>query len=209
MNEFEKMRRMAQITKEQYPPGTRIMLLQMGDDPRPIESNTRGTVRVVDDVGTLHCDFDNGRQLGVVPGEDSFCKLTNEELAEEQMEKLPQINGDLTAFCTDAGESFMGYSTAHRWNGWECPLFPKSSADEIQQHYSSEYCSMKYDEETDRYVAEYPQENCSEEYEGQDYVVNGKIERLYAIGSHEWCWDTAKQEENENMDEDNTPVMGM
>ena len=68
---------------------------------------------------------------------------------------------------------------------------------------------MKYDEETDRYVAEYPQENCSEEYEGQDYVVNGKIERLYAIGSHEWCWDTAKQEENENMDEDNTPVMGM
>ncbi len=33
--------------------------------------------------GTLHCDFDNGRSLGVVPGEDSFRKLTDEELAEE------------------------------------------------------------------------------------------------------------------------------
>ena len=38
----------------------------------------------MDDIGTLHCDFDNGRSLGVVPGEDSFRKLTAEELAEEQ-----------------------------------------------------------------------------------------------------------------------------
>ena len=56
----------------------------MGDDPHPVEPNTRGTVKFVDDMGTLHCDFDNGRQLGVVPGEDSFRKLTEQELAEEQ-----------------------------------------------------------------------------------------------------------------------------
>ena len=56
----------------------------MGNDPNPVESGTRGTVRAVDDIGTLHCDFDNGRSLGVVPGEDSFRKLTAEELAEEQ-----------------------------------------------------------------------------------------------------------------------------
>ena len=60
------------------------MLLSMGNDPNPVESGTRGTVRAVDDIGTLHCDFDNGRSLGVVPGEDSFRKLTAEELAEEQ-----------------------------------------------------------------------------------------------------------------------------
>ena len=36
--------------KDNYPPGTRIMLLQMGDDPHPIEPNTRGTVEVVDDM---------------------------------------------------------------------------------------------------------------------------------------------------------------
>ena len=33
---------------------------------------------------TVHCKFDNGRQLGIIPGEDSFRKLTDEELAEEQ-----------------------------------------------------------------------------------------------------------------------------
>ena len=35
-------------------------------------------------MGTLHCNFDNGRQLGLVPGEDSFRRLTERELAEEQ-----------------------------------------------------------------------------------------------------------------------------
>ncbi len=76
--------------KEAYPPGTRIMLLGMENDPNPVESGTRGTVRVVDDIGTLHCDFDNGRSLGVVPGEDSFRKLTDEELAEEQAEDMSE-----------------------------------------------------------------------------------------------------------------------
>jgi len=84
MNRFEAERRFAQRMKENYPPGTRIMLLQMGDDPRPIEPNTRGTVKAVDDIGTLHCAFDNGRSLGIVPGEDSVRRLTDEELAEEQ-----------------------------------------------------------------------------------------------------------------------------
>ena len=84
MNRLEAERRFAQRMKDNYPPGTRIMLLQMGDDPHPVEPNTRGTVKFVDDMGTLHCDFDNGRQLGVVPGEDSFRKQTEQELAEEQ-----------------------------------------------------------------------------------------------------------------------------
>ena len=78
--------------KRSYPPGTRIVLLSMGDDPRPIDDGTRGTVRVVDDIGTLHCVFDNGRSLGIVSGEDSFRKLTDEELAEEQNENMGEEN---------------------------------------------------------------------------------------------------------------------
>ena len=84
MNEWERSRQMAKRYQEAYPPGTRIMLLSMGNDPRPIGPDTRGTVKVVDDIGTLHCAFDNGRSLGIVPSEDSFRKLTQEELAEEQ-----------------------------------------------------------------------------------------------------------------------------
>ena len=92
MNPFEAERCFAQRMKDNYPSGTRIMLLSMGNDPCPIEDNTRGTVRVVDDIGTIHCSFDNGRSLGIVPGEDSFRKLTEEELAEEQDNGINENN---------------------------------------------------------------------------------------------------------------------
>ena len=63
-------------TKETYKPGTRIQLDFMGDDPRPIPPGTKGTVKVVDDIGTVHCNFDNGRYLGLIPGEDAFHVIT-------------------------------------------------------------------------------------------------------------------------------------
>ena len=84
MNEWERLSKQAERYKEDYPPGTRIVLLSMENDPNPVESGTRGTVKHVDDIGTLHCRFDNGRSLGVVPEEDLFRKLKDEELAEEQ-----------------------------------------------------------------------------------------------------------------------------
>ena len=90
MNEWERLHRQAERYKEAYPPGTRILLLHMGDDPRPVEDNMRGTVRFVDDIGTVHCAFDNGRALGLCPGEDSFRKLTQEELAGEQSEDMTE-----------------------------------------------------------------------------------------------------------------------
>ena len=65
--------------KERYPEGTRIVLDYMGEDPHPIEPGTRGTVRHVDDIGTVHCDFDNGRRLGLVPGEDSFHRIKEKD----------------------------------------------------------------------------------------------------------------------------------
>ncbi len=86
MNEFERLSRIADSVKEQYPEGTRIMLIHMGDDPHPIPDGTRGTVDFVDDIGTVFTNFDNGRRLGLAYGEDSYRKLTDEELAEEEEE---------------------------------------------------------------------------------------------------------------------------
>ena len=48
--------------KERYPEGTRICLDRMNDDPFPVESGTLGRVDHVDDIGTLHCVFDNGER---------------------------------------------------------------------------------------------------------------------------------------------------
>ena len=84
MNEWERARRRAEYLKKVYPPGTRVVLNSMGDDPRPIQSGMRGTVEVVDDIGTVHCRFDDGRRLGLIAGEDEFRALTAQELAEEE-----------------------------------------------------------------------------------------------------------------------------
>ncbi len=89
MNDWDKLTRQAKRYQEAYPPGTRVLLMEMGEDPNPVPPNTRGTVLAVDDIGTLHCAFDDGRSLGLVPGEDRFRRLTEEELAAEQeAEKL-------------------------------------------------------------------------------------------------------------------------
>ena len=57
MNEYDRLYRQAQRYKELYPKGTRILLLHMGDDPRPVEDDMRGTVMFVDDMSTIHCDL--------------------------------------------------------------------------------------------------------------------------------------------------------
>lgn len=84
MTEREKQRRKAEYMKRVYPPGTRIVLNSMGDDPRPIKSGMRGTVKVVDDIGTVHCEFDNGRSLGLIDGEDDFRALVAHEFDNEE-----------------------------------------------------------------------------------------------------------------------------
>lgn len=74
--------------KENFPKGTRIQLDKMGDDPRPVEAGTKGTVIAVDDIGTLHCEFDNGRSLGICPEVDSFHKISEQEEAQSNEQKM-------------------------------------------------------------------------------------------------------------------------
>lgn len=61
--------------KADYPQGTRIQLDHMEDPFASIPDGMTGTVTFVDDAGTLHMRWDNGRSLGVVPGVDAFHKI--------------------------------------------------------------------------------------------------------------------------------------
>jgi hypothetical protein len=51
--------------------GRRVRCVEM-NDPDPVPVGTEGTVNHVDDVGTIHVTWDNGRLLGLVPGEDKY-----------------------------------------------------------------------------------------------------------------------------------------
>lgn len=130
MNEWERNRRLAEPTRKAYPPGTRILLNHM-DDPRdPVRAGMRGTVRFVDDQSQIHIQWDNGRGLALIPGVDSFRKLTQEELVQEC---VPLQKG---IFCiVEEDGCFEGYTTGKTWNGWVQPLFEKDTAEKVCAKY--------------------------------------------------------------------------
>lgn len=72
------------LLRNTYPPGTRLELISMEDDVRPVPSGTRGTVKYVDDWGQIGVAWDNGSSLSLIPGIDHFRKLTPEEASAEQ-----------------------------------------------------------------------------------------------------------------------------
>lgn len=90
-------RRQVERIKERYPIGTRIELLSTMDDVQGVEKGTKGTVVGVDDMGTIHMRWDNGRGLGLIPGEDNFKVLSRpEENIQDQERSKDQGMGGMT-----------------------------------------------------------------------------------------------------------------
>ena len=63
-----------QALRERFPKGTRVELVKM-DDPQAPPIGTKGTVRGVDDIGSIMVAWDNGGSLSVVYGEDICRKV--------------------------------------------------------------------------------------------------------------------------------------
>lgn len=90
MNGFLSSSEVERLRKE-YPEGTRIFLISMVDPYSKLGNGDRGTVKGVDDAGTIHMKWDKGGSLGLIVGEDSFRKLTPEELREESTKNLREL----------------------------------------------------------------------------------------------------------------------
>ncbi len=63
--------------RKRYPEGTRVELIKM-DDPQAPPIGTKGTVRGVDDIGSIMVSWDNGCGLSVAYGED-VCKVVEDD----------------------------------------------------------------------------------------------------------------------------------
>ena len=98
-----------EMLRQRYPEGTRICLDSMDNDPRPIPPGTKGIVQFVDDAGTLHCKFDNGRTLGVIPDVDKFHKIAQEQ---SQIDKQTEENIECEEI-TETEDWFCQYHLTH------------------------------------------------------------------------------------------------
>lgn len=65
--------------KKEFPIGTKIKCIHMVKDPRPIPDGATGIVQFIDDIGTIHIRWENGRLFGIVPGVDKFSKVVSDE----------------------------------------------------------------------------------------------------------------------------------
>ena len=67
-------REIVERIRREYPAGTRVELVRMDDAQAP-PVGTNGTVKGVDDTGSLLMRWDNGSGLNVVYGEDIVRKV--------------------------------------------------------------------------------------------------------------------------------------
>lgn len=67
-------REIVERIRREYPAGTRVELVQMDDVQAP-PVGTKGTVKGVDDTGSILMRWDNGSGLNVVYGEDIVRKV--------------------------------------------------------------------------------------------------------------------------------------
>lgn len=72
---FGIRRETVELLRKEFPEGARVELVHMEDPYRKMEPGEKGTVRCVDDIGTIHVNWDCGCSLGVAYGEDSCRKI--------------------------------------------------------------------------------------------------------------------------------------
>ena len=77
MNFFGVSKETVNRLKEQYPIGCRVELTKMSDPYRTdLVPGCKGTVKFIDDAGSIHVKWDIGSSLAVIFGEDACRRIS-------------------------------------------------------------------------------------------------------------------------------------
>lgn len=80
------------ILRNMYPPGCRVVLENMEEDPYvKLNPGDLGTVDFVDDAGQIHVSWDRGHSLAMVFGVDHCRCVMREESMQELLKKIEKM----------------------------------------------------------------------------------------------------------------------
>lgn len=68
-SDFPK-REIVEWVRQQYPTGCRVALVMMSDPHTDLKPGDEGSVTFVDDIATIHIQWDSGSNLGAAYGVD-------------------------------------------------------------------------------------------------------------------------------------------
>lgn len=101
-------------------------------------------------------------------------------------------------FCMDAIEGeFRGYTNGDSWNGWACPYFVRSVAEQVLIASELNGYRWTYDAARDVFSVRNEEDSAdyeTEEFAGLDITVGEQAMRVYAIGAYSWIWEIAADE---------------
>lgn len=119
-------RETVECIRKQYPVGCRVELLRMDDAQAP-PIGTKGTVRYVDDLGSLGVAWDNGSSLQMVYGEDLCRKLEDTRMDSKVKEQILSIR---KTGLTNMFDTLVVQRIAHERNFFELVVFLEEHRDE-------------------------------------------------------------------------------
>ncbi len=95
-------REIVESLRKKYPVGCRVELLQMDDSQAP-PIGTLGTVKGVDDIGSVMVNWDNGSGLSAAYGEDIIRRVC--PVCGQPLPKYPALSrrDNKTLICSDCG----------------------------------------------------------------------------------------------------------
>jgi len=76
----EMLKTLVEQLRIEYPKGTTVELVEMKDRYTKLSKGLNGTVSHVDDIGTIHVNWENGSSLGVVYGVDKIIKIIKKQM---------------------------------------------------------------------------------------------------------------------------------
>ena len=83
----------AKLIRQHYQPGSKVVLDENMEDPYcEMPAGLTGIVDSVDDLGQIHCHWENGSSLALIPGVDHFHQdMTQEPGIESSEEQEPDL----------------------------------------------------------------------------------------------------------------------